>query len=670
MKFLFNFIVIFTIFFSTFIFADTSDYISNIVFTPESIAMKNSGEIEIKFDLPLKDNVEKVYIEIEKNNSFQIIASTEITNLSTTDNKIVLTAKDVLAMLKNSTAFFYKTNNNSTDIDIVENNDNDTYNDIDNESQDFSNLRDSDFETPDNDVDTIKTYNNQYDGTYSCKIVVKMKDGSIDDGETNDSDSIATTTPQTVVVNFYLTIDNVPPQKPIKATTQSGDSKIYITVTPSQKDMLGKSGEKIGTYITFATGFFKKEGKEIKKTVKFENNVPLDSSDKDYKYTISSSNGYSLINNDSNDSKYVYSLKIIPQDQAKNIDESQFITALGSAITTSGFWSNYKKHGGKEDGGYCFIATASFGSYFNPNVKILRKFRDTFLLTNKIGTEFVNLYYEYGSKFAKIITKYPILKPIVRVLLIPLVIFAYMLLSPFLLLLLLTSFIILLFFFLKKQIKKSSLFFIFLLFFLIPHNSYALEGSFSFWNSFYYPKKIDENTSDSFKDVGDNNTRYLPLITFGIDAPFFKKYLKITPQTGIGYTRFHGHNISSLGIKTPEYTAFYMIPVIAEVKIKPLYSFFLKPFISGGGDYIFWWIREDDYTIKKGGTMGFHFNIGLEFSLNWLDNASAIKMKESSGISDSSLFIAFKFEKIDDFSSGKSFDFSNNRIEFGLNFDY
>ncbi len=666
------------LFFSSIVFADTSDYISNVTFSPESIAMNNSGEIEIKFDLPAVDNVDRVYIEIEKNNSLQEIVATEISDFSATDNTITLKAKDVLAMLRNSTNFLSKTTYAQTDdSDIISDEDTTIADEdtaqVDEDISDTDILpRDEDTETQDedSDIDSTKTFDNQYDGSYSCKITVKMKSGNSDDGETSDSDTIVTTTPSSVSFNFTLVLDNVPPKKPLKATTQGGDSKIYITVTPPKEDLLGNAGEKIGKYITIATGFFKKDGKEIKKTIEFSNEVTLDDAQEEYKYEISSKDGYSLINNDSNDSKYVYQLKIVAEDQAGNVDKTEYITTTGSAITTSGFWSNYKKHGGNEDGGYCFIATASFGSYINPYVKILRKFRDVFLLTNAPGTKFVNLYYEYGSKFAKIMMNHPVLKPIVRVLLIPLIIFAYMLLNPFFILFLIAPFVILIFTFLKKHKKTKNILPIIFLFIFLPHNLFALEGSFAFINSFYYPKKIDENTSNSFKEVGDDNLRYFPKIVFGMDLPFLKNYLKITPETGIGYTRFHGHNISSAGNKTPEYTAFYMIPLIADIKIKPVYNFFLKPFIAGGGDYIFWWIKESDTTIKKGGTMGYHFSLGLELSLNWLDEASAIKMRETSGIYDTSLFVAFRFEKIDDFSSSKSFDFSNNRIEFGLNFDY
>ena len=73
-----------------------------------------------------------------------------------------------------------------------------------------------------------------------------------------------------------------------------------------------------------------------------------------------------------------------------------------------------------EDSG-CFIATAAYGSYLNRHVKILREFRDEFLIPNFLGRKFVHLYYQYAPRIASNIGEYRSLKFITRQVLLPLI---------------------------------------------------------------------------------------------------------------------------------------------------------------------------------------------------------------------------------------------------------
>jgi hypothetical protein len=72
-------------------------------------------------------------------------------------------------------------------------------------------------------------------------------------------------------------------------------------------------------------------------------------------------------------------------------------------------------------GGGCFIATAAFGSPLQPQVKILREFRDRFLLTNAAGKTFVRLYCTYSPPIADFIAKHDPIRMVVRWSLLPLV---------------------------------------------------------------------------------------------------------------------------------------------------------------------------------------------------------------------------------------------------------
>ena len=69
----------------------------------------------------------------------------------------------------------------------------------------------------------------------------------------------------------------------------------------------------------------------------------------------------------------------------------------------------------------CFIATAAYGSPIETQVKILREFRDHFLLDNTTGKTFVNLYNTYSPPIADFITKHDNVRAMVRLSLLPII---------------------------------------------------------------------------------------------------------------------------------------------------------------------------------------------------------------------------------------------------------
>lgn len=69
----------------------------------------------------------------------------------------------------------------------------------------------------------------------------------------------------------------------------------------------------------------------------------------------------------------------------------------------------------------CFIATAAYGTPMAEEIKILRDFRDEYLLTNPLGQGLVDVYYTISPPIADFITDHPSLKPIVRAGLMPVV---------------------------------------------------------------------------------------------------------------------------------------------------------------------------------------------------------------------------------------------------------
>ena len=72
-------------------------------------------------------------------------------------------------------------------------------------------------------------------------------------------------------------------------------------------------------------------------------------------------------------------------------------------------------------GGRCFIATAAYGSYEAPAVKLLRLFRDRILLTHPPGRFFVKTYYALSPPLAAVIADSPLLRAGVRIFLLPVI---------------------------------------------------------------------------------------------------------------------------------------------------------------------------------------------------------------------------------------------------------
>jgi hypothetical protein len=78
----------------------------------------------------------------------------------------------------------------------------------------------------------------------------------------------------------------------------------------------------------------------------------------------------------------------------------------------------------------CFIATAAYGQPMAEEIGVLREFRDEYLLTNRMGTVLVNLYYTVSPPIAEFVAEHPSLRPIVRAGLAPAVVMSAIVVNP------------------------------------------------------------------------------------------------------------------------------------------------------------------------------------------------------------------------------------------------
>ncbi|MBI4827127.1 MAG: hypothetical protein HY807_12030 [Nitrospirae bacterium] len=117
-----------------------------------------------------------------------------------------------------------------------------------------------------------------------------------------------------------------------------------------------------------------------------------------------------------------------PDDPIYYIDFTIRVTDGGTRVATAVFrytdpdaTTSAPDSSGGGSGGGCFIATAAYGSYLHPDVYVLKRFRDKYLLTNKLGDMFVKTYYRFSPPMADYIAKHESLRSAARIALTPVV---------------------------------------------------------------------------------------------------------------------------------------------------------------------------------------------------------------------------------------------------------
>lgn len=609
----------------------SESYITNVESEPKHANIKFGGSLKIFFDLPDPSLVKKAYLQVDIDGvTYTFDKSSKKDGFLSIDNSLSFSGEELYEMIKNQRKFA---------------------------------------DTGDKSL---------ADGLYNLRVKVELDNSSNDDDEDEDDDEDDdenANIPEYDEGIITVAFDNKPPKAPAAIEVEGGNQKMLIRVTPPSTED-GKSKERIGKYHAKVSGTFKNDkDEEVETVLEYDSSVDSDSYNKVWEFDVEGKNGYEFINNDEGKSDQNYSVEVYAEDLAGNSDKTATISTEAASMTTYGFWSNYQSSGGKDDGGFCFVATAGFGSYFHPSVALLRVFRDTVLAKFDLGKRFIANYYKYGSYPAEIIQDSSALRAVSRTLLLPLVIFAWFL-TTVLGRIFMISWLFSMVFLTFKSGKKALTALLFVLLLTAPVKELSAKGNLfhgeaSFTNLLYYPNIDSEIVNGSpFKDVAGSELRWLPSLTFGVAIP--TPYIRITFVGGIGYTRFKGRAMRSDGTQSSDRTTMHFIPLKAELKLRPVYDFPLYPYIAGGIDYYPWWVRDGGSTTENGGTFGLHGTVGIMLSLNWMDPSSSKKMKEN-GVVNTCLFVGYKFEKINDFWRKNSFDLSNkmkNNFEFGLVFEF
>ncbi len=113
------------------------------------------------------------------------------------------------------------------------------------------------------------------------------------------------------------------------------------------------------------------------------------------------------------------------KDKLISIEEGNYVVVRGNCTGKSTIYvairhcSSVEVIEPPDDDGWCFIATAAYGSYMDSHVDILRQFRDSYLMTTPAGRGLVSAYYRLSPPVARFIDKHPGSKPVVRGMLWP-----------------------------------------------------------------------------------------------------------------------------------------------------------------------------------------------------------------------------------------------------------
>lgn len=135
-------------------------------------------------------------------------------------------------------------------------------------------------------------------------------------------------------------------------------------------------------------------------------------------------NGTYDVSTTSNPASYTYNSAGTYSVTVRVTDDGGATATSSTTVTIAKSVSGTSASGGSSasgGGGGCFIATAAYGSYLDPHVMPLRRFRDNVLLTNAPGRAFVSLYYRTSPPIADYIARHELLKVTVRLMLTPVV---------------------------------------------------------------------------------------------------------------------------------------------------------------------------------------------------------------------------------------------------------
>ncbi len=370
---------------------------------------------------------------------------------------------------------------------------------------------------------------------------------------------------------------------------------------------------------------------------------------------------------------------------------------LGEVVTvetvaSKDFWDSYRAENADVDGGFCFIATAAYGSTQEPHVQVLRKFRDNVLMQSAAGQKFVETYYRLSPPLAYFIGQHPVLRAMTRTALWPLYGFAYLLMyMPVLLWSILGLFAVGVGGLVYRRMRRRHLSKVAApilaaaiaggTFLMAPDEAFA-ESPVDMMAEFKAGPYTPDELGNAFKAHFSDKSGFI------VEGEYDWQFWRGVGSLGLGfhlaYGNIKGSSIEESGEESLDGTELHWLPLRLSLvyRFDYLWTRFEFPFtiyVKAGFDYSFWWIRDgadniaasDDGKKGYGGTFGFHVVAGLAFVLDWLAPDMEKAFDVEWGINTSYIFAEYMYCQLDNFGAKGAFNLTDKatfHIGIGLEF--